>query len=86
MAPQFDRPLRELLRMAGCQLVRHGKGSHEIWQSPVTGRNFAVPIGIRSRHTANVILRQAGCLKPSDELPALAKGASLRPAGGFRRV
>ena len=33
MAPQFDRPLRDLLRAAGCVLVRHGKGSHEIWQS-----------------------------------------------------
>ena len=60
MAPQFDRPLRDLLRAAGCIMVRQGKGSHEIWHSPVTGRNFAVPIGIPSRHTANAILRQAG--------------------------
>ena len=29
MAPQFDRPLRDLLRAAGCALVRQGKGSHE---------------------------------------------------------
>jgi hypothetical protein len=50
--------LRELLRDAGCELVRQGKGSHEIWHSPITGRNFAVPIGIPSRHTANAILRQ----------------------------
>lgn len=63
MAPQFDRPLRELLRTAGCMLVRQGKGSHEIWHSPMTGRNFAVPIGIPSRHTANAILRQAGLPK-----------------------
>jgi hypothetical protein len=34
MAPQFDRPLRDLLRAAGCTLVRQGKGSHEIWHSP----------------------------------------------------
>jgi hypothetical protein len=27
MAPQFDRLLRELLRGAGCTLVRQGKGS-----------------------------------------------------------
>jgi hypothetical protein len=31
MAPQFDRPLRELLRAAACTLVRQGKGIHEIW-------------------------------------------------------
>jgi hypothetical protein len=63
MAPQFDRALRELLREAGCTLVRQGKRSHEIWHSSTTGRNFAVPIGIPSRHTANAILRQAGLPK-----------------------
>jgi predicted RNA binding protein YcfA (HicA-like mRNA interferase family) len=63
MAPQFDRALRELLRAAGCTLVRQGKGSHEIWHSPLTNRNFAVPVGIPSRHTANAILRQAGLPK-----------------------
>ena len=63
MAPQFDKPLRDLLREAGCRLVRQGKGSHEIWHSPITQRNFAVPVGIPSRHTANAILRQAGLPK-----------------------
>lgn len=63
MAPQFDRALRALLSNAGCTLVRQGKGSHEIWRSPMTGRNFAVPVGIPSRHTANAILRQAGLPK-----------------------
>lgn len=62
MAPQFDRPLREL-RAAGCALVRQGKGSHEIWYSPITRRTFPVPVGIPSRHTANAILRQAGLPK-----------------------
>ena len=50
-------------RAAGCSLVRQGRGSHEIWHSPITKRNFAVPIGIPSRHTANAILRQAGLPK-----------------------
>jgi predicted RNA binding protein YcfA (HicA-like mRNA interferase family) len=63
MAPQFDRALRELLLAAGCSMVRQGRGSHEIWRSPITKRNFAVPIGIPSRHTANAILRQAGLPK-----------------------
>jgi predicted RNA binding protein YcfA (HicA-like mRNA interferase family) len=63
MAPQFDRPLRDRLKEAGCTLVRQGKGSHEIWHSPIGGQNFAVPIGIPSRHTANAILRQAGLPK-----------------------
>lgn len=59
MAPQFDKALRDILREAGCRLVRQGKGSHEIWHSPITGRNLAVPVGTASRHTANAILRQA---------------------------
>jgi HicA toxin of bacterial toxin-antitoxin, len=63
MAPQFDRQLRELLCAAGCIMVRQGKGSHEIWHSPITRRNFPVPIGLPSRHTANTILRQAGLPK-----------------------
>jgi len=63
MAPQFDLPLRELLRDAGCSLIRQGKGSHEIWHSPITRRSFAVPVGITSRHTANAILRQVGLPK-----------------------
>ena len=57
MAPQFDRELRDLLTRAGCVFVRQGKGSHEIWRSPITGRSFAVPVGVPSRHTANAILR-----------------------------
>jgi len=63
MAPQFDRDLREKLRTAGCTFVRQGKGSHEIWYSPITKRNFPVPVGVASRHTANAILRQAGLPK-----------------------
>lgn len=63
MAPQFDRPLRELPKVAGCRMVRQGKGSHEIWFSPLTNGHFPVPIGIPSRHTANAILRQAGLPK-----------------------
>jgi predicted RNA binding protein YcfA (HicA-like mRNA interferase family) len=63
MAPQFDRALRELPREGGCGFIRQGKGSHEIWHSPITKRNFAVPIHIPSKHTANAILRQAGLPK-----------------------
>jgi hypothetical protein len=43
MAPQFDRALRERLRAAGRVFVRQGKGSHEIWHSPITKRNFPCP-------------------------------------------
>ena len=63
MAPQFDRAPRDLLRAAGCTFVRQARGSHEIWRRPLIRRNFAVPVGIPSRQTANAILRQAGLPK-----------------------
>ena len=63
MAPQFDRALRDLLRAAGCTLVRQGRGSHEIWYSPITQRTFTVPANIDGRPLANAILNQAGLPK-----------------------
>jgi predicted RNA binding protein YcfA (HicA-like mRNA interferase family) len=63
MAATFDRELILLLEKAGCRSVRAGKGSHQIWYSPVTRRNFPVPTGIVSRHTANGVLKDAGLPK-----------------------
>jgi predicted RNA binding protein YcfA (HicA-like mRNA interferase family) len=63
MPATFDRELRRLLRRAGCSFVRAGKGSHEIWYSPITDRRFPVPVRIVSRHTANAVLDQAGLEK-----------------------
>src|SRR6266404_7800319 len=37
------RRLTALLREAGCRFERQGKGSHEIWFSPITQRTFTVP-------------------------------------------
>jgi hypothetical protein len=58
-APEVKRLLRE----HGCMVVRPGKGDHEIWHSPITARHFPVDSRIRSRHTANGILKQAGLPK-----------------------
>ncbi len=53
--------LRKLLKKSKCSLIRHGS-NHDIWYSPITGQQFAVP-----RHkdeiktgTAKSILRSAG--------------------------
>jgi len=59
----FDRELRLLLAQAGCKYVRSGKGSHELWWSPITNRHFAVPHNVVIRHTANGVLKQAGLPK-----------------------
>jgi hypothetical protein len=55
--------VKELLRNAGCSFLRHGKGDHDIWHSPIVNRHFPVAYKIKSRHTANEILRQAGLPK-----------------------
>jgi predicted RNA binding protein YcfA (HicA-like mRNA interferase family) len=59
----FYRDLVAILTAHGCYLVRKGKGSHEIWYSPVTGRHITVPRSTKSRHTANDVLKQAGLPK-----------------------
>jgi hypothetical protein len=53
----------EALKAAGCSFKRHGKGDHEIWYSPLTGRTFPVDKGSLSRHTANAVMKQAGITK-----------------------
>jgi len=60
MTRTFDRTIRDLLLKAGCTFVRHGKGSHDIWYSPISKRTFPVPQGMVSRHTANCVLKDAG--------------------------
>jgi predicted RNA binding protein YcfA (HicA-like mRNA interferase family) len=54
------RPLADILREAGCRFERQGKGSHEIWFSPITQRTFTVPANIDGKPLANAILKQAG--------------------------
>jgi len=55
--------LKKVLTAAGCRFVRSGKGDHDIWFSPITKLNFVVDAKIKSRHTANAVLRQAGLPK-----------------------
>jgi hypothetical protein len=62
MADRTGR-LERLLRQAGCRLDRQGKDDHEIWYSPIAKQRFPVDNKIRSRHTANGILKQAGLEK-----------------------
>lgn len=59
----FSGDLKRILAEAGCRFVRHGKGSHDIWHSPITNRHFPVQHRIKSRHTANGVLEQAGLPK-----------------------
>lgn len=59
----FAPELKRILNSAGCSFVRHGKGDHDIWRSPHADHNFTVDHKIKSRHTANGVLKQAGLEK-----------------------
>lgn len=63
LTPQVKQHLQE----AGCSFERQGRGDHEIWYSPITDRitdrRFPVDVHIKSRHTANGVLKQAGLPK-----------------------
>ncbi len=58
----FGKPVRLILTEAGCAFLRRGKGDHEIWTTR-DGRRLVVPVHIKSRHTANGILKDAGLPK-----------------------
>lgn len=60
MGSSFTPQLKKILLAHGCRFERQGKGDHEIWFSPISHRRFAVDGDIKSRHTANAVLRQAG--------------------------
>jgi len=59
----YTRKLKQLLTDAGCYYDRPGKGDHEIWYSPISQIKFTVDGDIKSRHTANETLKQAGLPK-----------------------
>lgn len=60
MSTDLYRRLTALLKDAGCYFLRQGKGSHEIWFSPISNRGFTVPENIKLKTTANGVLKDAG--------------------------
>lgn len=63
MSSSLTPEVIRILRSNGCRFERQGKGDHEIWFSPITNRRFVVDQKIKSRHTANAVLKQAGLPK-----------------------
>jgi len=59
----YTDKLKDILVENGCWFVRQGRGDHEIWESPISNRRFPVDNNIKSRHTANAVLKQAGLPK-----------------------
>ena len=57
---EYEKKVRDILRKNGCRFVRHGRGDHDIWYSLITDRSFPVDSKMKSRHTANEIMKQSG--------------------------
>ena len=57
---EYEQKVRDILRRNGCFFKRRGKGDHDLWYSPITNRCVTVDSKIKSRHTANEILKQCG--------------------------
>ena len=59
----YYRDVIRLLREAGYELKRQGRGDHEIWWNPRTGVRVTVDRKLKSRFTANGILKEANLPK-----------------------
>ncbi|MDR2428734.1 MAG: type II toxin-antitoxin system HicA family toxin [Candidatus Margulisbacteria bacterium] len=57
---EFEKKVRKKLKEWGCSFQRRGKGDHDIWYSPLNKCSFPVDGRIKSRFTANAIMKQAG--------------------------
>ena len=57
---EYEKRVRDILKENDCYFVRHGKGDHDIWFSPITNHPITVDGKIKSRHTANSIMKEAG--------------------------
>ena len=57
---EYEKKVRKILSDNGCYFKSHGKGDHDKWYSPITNRLVVVDGKIKSRHSANEILKQAG--------------------------
>ena len=60
MGQGYGREVERILAAHGCTFVRHGKGDHEIWYSPISVRHITVDAGMKKRFTAEGTLKQVG--------------------------
>ena len=57
---EYEHKVRKKLSEHGCYFKSRGKGDHDTWFSPITNKPITVDSKIKSRHTANGILKRAG--------------------------
>jgi predicted RNA binding protein YcfA (HicA-like mRNA interferase family) len=59
----FYKVVTKELKKLGFEKVKGGKGSHEKWICGSTGKTTIVPHNLKSKHTANGVLKTIGSLK-----------------------
>ncbi len=62
MSDGYYQAVIKILRSLGFNHEGNAKGSHEKW-SNADGRTLIVPRNLKSRHTANGVLKDAGSRK-----------------------
>jgi len=56
----YTKKVRKILSDNGFYVARKGKGDHVIWYNDITKRTASVDGEIKSRHSANEVLKKAG--------------------------
>ena len=56
----YTKDVRRILSKNGFHAVRKGKGDYVIWYNDVTKKTASVDGEIKSRHSANEVLKKAG--------------------------
>ncbi|MDR0527069.1 MAG: type II toxin-antitoxin system HicA family toxin [Spirochaetaceae bacterium] len=57
---EYEKKVRELLKQHGFTFHHHGKGDHDVWFNEAINVKVTVDGKIKSRHTANQIMKDAG--------------------------
>ena len=60
LAGNFYNTVTREISKFGFEYWKSTKGSHEKWKRKDTGKILLVPHNLKSRHTANAILKDAG--------------------------
>jgi predicted RNA binding protein YcfA (HicA-like mRNA interferase family) len=60
MVDGYYKLVCSIISKLGYEYQTNAKGSHEKWRSQKTGKIVLLPRNLKSRHTANAILKDAG--------------------------
>ena len=63
MADFYRDVTRELRQAQYKRLPKRGKGDHEVWECELNGHKTTVPFNLKSKHTANGIMKSCKLAK-----------------------